>query len=90
MENITQNQITSSKNDSSWKEARLKRVFMNWRDVSDVCLCGRSKAMLIIHEVGPVRIGRTVCVRADALERYIEEHGGIDIAWPPRKRKAGE
>lgn len=68
----------------------MERVYLDWRGVSDVCLCGRSKAMLIIYAVGPVRIGRTVCVRADALERHIEEHGGVDVVWPPRARKAGE
>lgn len=64
--------------------------YLRWQDVSMMLGCGRSKAMLIINEIGPVHIGRTACVRADDLDRHIAEHGGVAVKWPPRKRRAGD
>ena len=52
--------------------------------------CGRSKALLLMHQVGVVYIGRAAFVRAEDLDNYLAEHGSIDITWPKSssRRKA--
>lgn len=63
------------------------KPFMRWEDIAGVCHCGRSKALLIIHRIGPVYIGRTPFVRTEDFAAYIAEHGGVALEWPPRRRK---
>ena len=67
------------------------KPYLGWPDISELFDCGRSKALLIMHKVGVVHVGRSVFVRAADLEAYINERGNIDIAWPkyPSRRKRG-
>ncbi|MBR0405806.1 MAG: hypothetical protein IJI68_11525 [Eggerthellaceae bacterium] len=58
------------------------RPYLGWRDFAELFDCGRSKALLLMHEVGVVHIGHAVFVRASDLDAYLEEHGSIDITWP--------
>lgn len=64
-------------------------TYLQWPDVSRKLGCGRSKAILIIHEIGPVYIGRTACIREEDLDRHIAEHGGVKVKWPRRRRQGG-
>lgn len=58
------------------------KPFLGWHDVARIFDCGRSKALLIMHEVGVVYIGHAAFVRASDLDDYLAQHGSIDIAWP--------
>ena len=58
------------------------RPYLGWRDFTELFNCGRSKALLLMHEVGVVYIGYAVFVRAADLDAYLDEHGSIDITWP--------
>lgn len=55
--------------------------YLDWRAVADMFRCGRSKAMLIIHAVGPVYVGHRVYVRASDLNSKIAEDGEIKVRW---------
>ena len=68
----------------------ISKPFLGWQDFADLFGCGRSKALLLMHEVGVVHIGHAVFVRAVDLEAYLDEHDGIDITWPKSaaRRKA--
>lgn len=61
---------------------RSQKPFLGWRDIADLFDCGRSKALLLMHEVGVVYIGHEVFVRASDLEEHLASYGSIDIAWP--------
>lgn len=64
-------------------EGRLVgKPYLGWPDVAGMFGCGRSKAMLIMHEVGVVHVGRSAFVRASDLDAYLAEHGSIDVTWP--------
>ena len=67
------------------------KPYLGWRDVAELFGCGRSKALLLMHEVGVVHIGHAVFVRAEDLDAYIDEHGSIEITWPrsAARRKGG-
>ena len=68
------------------------RPYLGWRDLAELFDCGRRKAPLLMHEVGPVYTGRAVLVRAADLDAYLDEHGSIDITWPKsavRRKGAG-
>ncbi len=43
-----------------------------------------------MHEVGVVRIGHAVFVRASNLEDYLAKHGSIDITWPLSEKRRKE
>ena len=58
------------------------KPYLGWRDFAQLFDCGRSKALLLMHEVGVIYIGHEVFVRAGDLEKHLEEHGSIDITWP--------
>jgi hypothetical protein len=54
-------------------------------DVERLLHCSRSKARLLIHEVGPHYAGRTPFVTTDDIERYLTAHDGrIVVHWPKR------
>ena len=60
--------------------------FIKEADVRGLFGCGRSKALLIMHEVGTVKVGRTSYIKVGDLEKYLSEHGGrIRLHWPRRK-----
>ena len=68
------------------------KPYLGWRDFAELFDCGRSKALLLMHEVGVVYIGHAVFVRAADLDAYLDEHGSIDITWPKnaaRRKGAG-
>lgn len=67
------------------------KPYLGWKDVAGLFDCGRSKALLLMHEVGVVHIGHAPFVRASDLEAYLDEHGSIDITWPKSatRRKGG-
>ena len=60
----------------------ITKPFLGWQDVAEMFNCARSKALLLMHEVGVIHIGHAVFVRAEDLDAYIAEHGSIDITWP--------
>lgn len=63
------------------------KPFLNWKDVAEIFGCGRSKAQLLMQEVGVVYIGHAAFVRADDLDAYLNEHGSIEISWPKSKAR---
>lgn len=66
------------------------KPFLGWQDFARLFDCGRSKALLLMHEVGVVYIGHAVFVPANKLDDYLDEHGSIDITWPiSEKRREG-
>lgn len=71
--------------------ADYKKPFLGWQDFAEIFNCKRSKALLLMHEVGVIYIGHAAFVRAEDLDRYLTEHGSIDIKWPVSKarQKAG-
>ena len=68
------------------------KPYLGWEDFAEMFQCRRSKALLLMHQVGVVYIGRAVFVRASDLDAYLDEHGSIDITWPKSaaRRKAAK
>ncbi len=66
------------------------KPFLGWEDFAAMFSCGRSKALLLMHEVGVIHIGHAVFVRASDLDAYLTEHGSIDITWPMSKARRKE
>jgi len=67
------------------KSTTTQKQFLSWRDFCDLFGCGRSKALLLMREVGVVYIGKTAFVRADVLEEYLQKHGEIATTWPKKR-----
>ena len=61
-------------------------TFLGVQDVMCELHCGRSKALLIMQEVGAERVGRTLLLRRDVLEEHMRANGGVKVTWPTRKR----
>lgn len=56
--------------------------YLTWQDVAAQFSCGRTKAQRIIHQVGPVYIGRTPLLPKQKLEDYLAANNGeIRIDW---------
>lgn len=68
----------------------LAKPFLGWQDFARLFDCGRSKALLLMHEVGVVYIGHAVFVRTNDLDAYLAEHGSIDITWPLSAKRRKE
>lgn len=68
----------------------LAKPFLGWQDFARLFNCGRSKALLLMHEVGVVYIGHAVFVRANDLDAYLAEHGSIDVTWPLSAKRRKE
>lgn len=66
------------------------KPFLGWQDFARLFNCGRSKALLLMHEVGVVYIGHAVFVPANKLDDYLDEHGSIDITWPLSEKRRKE
>ncbi len=66
------------------------KPYLNWEDFAAMFSCGRSKALLLMHEVGVIHIGHAVFVRSSDLDAYLAEHGSIDITWPTSKARRKE
>lgn len=65
------------------KKEDFKSPYLSQGDIASLFGCGRSKALLIMHEIGTIRVGRTSLVRQGDLERYLDEHDGqIRVRWP--------
>ena len=64
--------------------------FLNWHDIANMFGCGKSKAMLIINEVGPVHIGQVSFIKSTDLEDYLNEHGEIQVKWPMSAKRRKE
>lgn len=58
-----------------------KKHYLAWRDVAKMFGCGRTKALHIIHELGPVYVGRSPCVTDEQVERRLAEDGEIRLDW---------
>lgn len=63
---------------SSSRSATLDDL-LTWRDVSRICNCGRSKALKIVHQLGPIYVGRQPLLPASKLAKALEN--GFDIDW---------
>lgn len=63
------------------------KPYLNWRDFAELFNCGRSKALLLMQEVGVIHIGRSTFVKASALEEFLDENGAIDAKWPSRTQR---
>ncbi len=63
--------------------SQVKKVpgFLTWKDVGEMLGCGRSKALAIVHALGPVYIGRTPLVTVEQIENHLAENGEIRIDW---------
>lgn len=68
----------------------LAKPYLGWQDFARLFDCGRSKALLLMHEVGVVYIGHAVFVRANDLDAYLAERGSIDITWPLSAKRRKE
>lgn len=55
-------------------------------DIRSLLRCGDTKARLIMRALPSVRIGSRSAVLKSDLLSYIDEHGGIQVRWPKRKR----
>lgn len=64
-----------------------KKSFLSWRDIAEIFDCKRSKALLLMHEIGVVYVGHAVFVRSEDLNKHLAEHGSIDITWPQSKAR---
>lgn len=62
--------------------ATLSKPYLGWQDFAEMFNCGRSKALLLMHQIGVVYIGHAAFVRRKDLDEYLDEHGSIDIVWP--------
>lgn len=65
-------------------DAHITTPYLGWKDFCQLFSCGRSKALLLMHAVGVIYVGRTAFVPTEALNRYLAEHGSIDPRWPKR------
>ena len=68
----------------------LAKPYLGWQDFARLFDCGRSKALLLMHEVGVVYIGHAVFVRANDLDAYLAERGSIDITGPLSAKRRKE
>lgn len=59
----------------------ISKPFLRVEDVRELFGCGRSKALLLMHEVGVFHVGHVVYVRSGDLVDHITERGGIEISW---------
>jgi len=64
---------------TSTEESRTE--LMDWHDVARTFRCGRSKAMGIVHELGPIYIGRTPYVTETQLKERLAADGEIKVDW---------
>lgn len=55
--------------------------YLGWRDVASMFGCGRNKAMLVMHAIGPIYVGNRMYVRSSDLERKLGEEGEIRVCW---------
>ena len=55
-------------------------------DIRSLLKCGDTKARLIMRALPSVRIGSRDAVSRAELDAHINEHGGIQVKWPRRKR----
>ena len=59
--------------------------FLFWTDVAKIFNCGRSKARLIMQDVGVKYAGKTPFITLTDLYNHLSTHGGeIRVAWPTR------
>ena len=63
---------------SSSRSATLDDL-LTWRDVSRICNCGRSKALKIVHQLGPIYVGRQPLLPEERLRDALQ--AGIKIDW---------
>ena len=75
---------------ASQENQNQTKPFLGWRDFARLFNCGRSKALLLMHEVGVTYIGHAVFVPSSKLDEYLTEHGGIDITWPLSEKRRKE
>mgnify|MGYP001309132864 CR=1 FL=1 len=62
-------------------QVEKQKPFLRWQDFAELFSCGRNKAMLLMHQIGVVYIGRVAFVRSTDLTNYLAKHGSIDIDW---------
>lgn len=65
--------------------SEVNKPYLNWHDIAKLFNCRRSKAMLLMHEVGVVYIGSEAFVEAEKLKHHLDQNGEIRISWPRRK-----
>ena len=68
----------------------LTKNFLNWHDIAETFGCGKSKAMLIMNEIGTVHVGQVSFIRSTDLDNYITEHGEIRVTWPMSAKRRKE
>ena len=64
----------------------MTESFLCWQDIAKMFQCGRSKAFLIMQEVGVIYIGRTPLVSAARIEEHLQEYGEIRVSWSSLRR----
>ena len=55
--------------------------YLSWKDIAARFQCGRNKALLVMHSVGPVYVGNRMFVRSCDVERKLQEDGETRISW---------
>jgi hypothetical protein len=55
--------------------------YLSWKDIATKFQCGRNKALLVMHAVGPVYVGNRMFVRSSDVDRKLREDGEIRISW---------
>jgi len=59
----------------------INKPFLGVEDVRGLFGCGRSKALLLMHEVGVFYVGHVVYIKSGDLIDHITERGGIEVSW---------
>lgn len=70
---------------SAANENDRDKEYLNWQEVADKFKCRKSKAMLLMHEIGVVYIGSEALVKAKDIEDHLSKYGEIKIRWPKKK-----
>jgi hypothetical protein len=61
--------------------------YLDWHDISSMFNCGRNKAILIMHKVGAVHVGKNLFVENYKVDEYLAKNGSIDIKWSTSRNK---
>lgn len=65
----------------------ITKPYLGVEDIRELFGCGRSKALLLMHEVGVFYVGHVVYVKSSDVINHIAEKGGIKITWQKRSNR---
>ena len=64
----------------------LQPLLADWKDVAELFGCGKSKALLLMKQIGIVRIGKTPFVRTEDMEAFVRDNNAVKLNWPKKRR----